>query len=303
MTVPPTPRLPDLADRADDRPRDLTPGGGRRPDRAGDRRRLGRGAVAVAAAAVTSAFAAAFTAAFASRPAVARVLALDAGAGAAIEADRAAAVDAGPAAAAGRVDQPPALAPTPALTEGPFYPPAFTPEPVRRLYRGSTPTFGTAMRLAGRVVDVRGRPLADARIEIWQCDARGHYHHPRDRGADHRDPDFEGFGWQSVGRDGAYDFATIVPVPYPGRTPHVHVRIRQGGRIALTSQIFLPEETAANGRDFLWRSLSPADRPRVSGTDPANAPALAAAAELARRLAPDRGADRLLLCDLVVSDV
>ena len=255
------------------------------------------------------------------RPGMARVLALDGArvgrGGAADDGSVAGEANAARGVAPAGAERGPPFSPTPALTEGPFYPPAFTPEPLRRLYRGSAPSAGTAMRLTGRVVDVRGRPLSGARIEIWQCDARGRSHHPRDRGAADRDPDFEGFGWQPVGRGGDYDFATIVPVPYPGRTPHVHVRIRHDGRIALTSQIFLPEETAANGRDFLWRSLAVADRARVAGTDgiagagaladalvdapPADPPPVDAGRAPERPFAP-RG-ERWLLCDLVVSDV
>lgn len=242
-------------------------------DRRSANRLIGRGALAVAAGTVAT------TSLLAGRAAVARVLPTALVDGSGFE----------------------RLAPTPSLTEGPFYPPAFTAEPARRLYRGAAPSFGTAMRLAGRIVDSRGRPLADARIEIWQCDARGHYHHPRDRDADNRDPDFLGFGWQRADAGGRYDFATIVPVPYPGRTPHVHVRVRHQGQIALTSQIFLPEETAANARDFLWRALSPADRERVAGTEASAPTGDGAVTALARELAVDRGADRLLLCDLVVS--
>lgn len=253
-------------------------------DRRDASRLIGRGALALAATTATT------TAAMLGlpRPAGARILPADV-----LDGTRAPAAG-GPAGAG------PALAPTPAMTEGPFYPPAFTAEPARRLYRGTAPAFGRPMRLAGRVVDVQGRPLAGARIEIWQCDARGHYHHPRDRGADNRDPDFAGFGWQAVDAGGRYGFATIVPVPYPGRTPHVHVRIRHQGRILLTSQIFLPEEVTANDEDFLWRSLSPSDRARVAGTDvPARPddPGLQALAAVAAEVGG--GADRLLLCDLV----
>ena len=56
----------------------------------------------------------------------------------------------------------------------------------------------------------------------------GVYHHPRDpRGP--ADPNFQGFGSTTVAEDGAYRFRTIEPVPYPGRTPHIHFRIRVPG--------------------------------------------------------------------------
>jgi protocatechuate 3,4-dioxygenase beta subunit len=143
--------------------------------------------------------------------------------------------------------------PTPSFTEGPFYPPAFDPEPTKSLVTGPLVPQAVPMRLAGRVVDRDGRPVGAARIEIWQCDANRHYHHPNDRGT--LDPGFAGHGWQPIATSGAYRFDTIRPVAYPGRTPHIHVRVKRDERPVLTSQIFLPDETAANDRDFLWRQL------------------------------------------------
>jgi protocatechuate 3,4-dioxygenase beta subunit len=165
----------------------------------------------------------------------------------------------------------PPLAPTPAMTEGPLYPPMFQATPVRTLRTSGAPSMGRPMLLAGRIVDTAGRPVEGARIEIWQCDARGHYHHPRDTGAEDRDPGFAGFGWQLAAAGGSYEFETIEPVPYPGRTPHVHVRVRQGARVRLTSQVFLPDRVEDNGRDFLWRALGRAGQPLASGSDVASA--------------------------------
>ncbi|MET0507692.1 MAG: intradiol ring-cleavage dioxygenase [Burkholderiaceae bacterium] len=172
----------------------------------------------------------------------------------------------------GRSDASP-LPLTPSMTEGPFYPPAFQPLPVRSLRAGSAAPSGKPLELSGRIVDANGRPLAGARVEIWQCDARGHYHHPRDGASDDRDPDFAGFGWQLADAQGAYVFETIEPVPYPGRTPHIHVRVRRDDRALVTSQMFLPERAEDNGRDFLWRALGrsnqslalASDRPVVAG--------------------------------------
>ena len=156
---------------------------------------------------------------------------------------------------------------TPSMTEGPFYPPAFQPLPVRTLRTGSSAPAGKPLEMSGRIVDASGQPLAGARVEIWQCDARGHYHHPRDGAADDRDPDFAGFGWQLADAQGAYVFETIEPVPYPGRTPHIHVRVRRDDRALVTSQMFLPERAEDNGRDFLWRALGRANQPLALASD------------------------------------
>jgi protocatechuate 3,4-dioxygenase beta subunit len=159
--------------------------------------------------------------------------------------------------ALGRVLEPAeaAPAPTPRLTDGPFYPPAFAPDPSASLIVGPMQAQARPLRLAGRVVDRSGRPLSGSRVEIWQCDARRHYHHPADGPADARDAGFRGYGWQAAGADGQYAFETIRPVAYPGRTPHIHVKVKVDGRAVLTSQIFMPDEADANAHDFLWRSL------------------------------------------------
>src|SRR5262249_36234104 len=42
-----------------------------------------------------------------------------------------------------------------------------------------------------------------------------------------------------TGSSGEYYFRTIKPVPYPGRTPHIHVKVKKGGKELLTTQIFV----------------------------------------------------------------
>ena len=51
-----------------------------------------------------------------------------------------------------------------------------------------------------------------------------------------------------------YSFRTIKPVPYPGRTPHIHFTVLENNRRRLTSQMFIEGE-AGNARDGLYRSL------------------------------------------------
>jgi protocatechuate 3,4-dioxygenase beta subunit len=109
--------------------------------------------------------------------------------------------------------------------------------------------------LTGRVLDRRGQPVAQAAVEIWQCDANAVYHHPAGGAEAERDPHFQGYGRTLTEADGRFHFRTIRPVPYPGRTPHIHVRIapRSGGTLA--TQLYLPNEPG-NARDFLFRQLS-----------------------------------------------
>lgn len=149
---------------------------------------------------------------------------------------------------------------TPAQTEGPFYPVEIPKDSDHDLLQnGSKAAYakGQPTWLEGSVADLNGRPVNGAQIEIWQCDGSGHYHHPGDGGR--ADNQFQGFGRVTVGDDGSYRFRTIRPVAYSGRTPHIHVKVKLGRRDLLTTQLYVADDPY-NARDFLWRSLSAADR-------------------------------------------
>ena len=172
-----------------------------------------------------------------------------------------------------------ALAPTPGASEGPFYPvrmPNDDDADLIRVEGAVREAGGDILRLAGRVLDANARPIAGARIEIWQCDANGVYLHPGDRQRASRDAGFQGFGHAKADAAGRVAFRTIVPVPYPGRTPHIHVKVLRGGRDLLTTQLYRAGHPQ-NPSDFLFRRLAPdeqrrismAIRPRVASTRPA----------------------------------
>jgi protocatechuate 3,4-dioxygenase beta subunit len=63
---------------------------------------------------------------------------------------------------------------------------------------------------------------------------------------------FQGYGRAEVDRDGRYAFRTIRPVPYPGRTPHIHVKVTAPGTSTLTTQLYLPD-SARNSEDGIFR--------------------------------------------------
>jgi protocatechuate 3,4-dioxygenase beta subunit len=149
-----------------------------------------------------------------------------------------------------------ALAPTPRQTTGPFYPltkPVDSDADLVMVAGRPGPAKGTVTHVIGRVLDPGGRPVADARVEIWQCDALGAYHHPRDGGG--IDPGFQGYGRMDAGDDGTYRFRTIRPVPYPGRTPHIHFAVTARGFPPLTTQMYVAGEPG-NGRDFVLRRIT-----------------------------------------------
>ncbi len=151
------------------------------------------------------------------------------------------------------------LLPTPSQTEGPYYPVALPADSDGDLLRNGTLEYaqGQPLWLEGRVTDTQGVALSGGMVEIWQCDADGHYHHPGDGGK--ASPNFQGFGRVVLGRDGRYRFRTIRPAPYTGRTPHIHVKVRLPQRELLTTQMYVAG-APGNARDFLWSRLSPSER-------------------------------------------
>jgi protocatechuate 3,4-dioxygenase beta subunit len=152
------------------------------------------------------------------------------------------------------------LSRSPAMTEGPFYPdrlPLDRDNDLIIVGDSLTPAVGQITHLTGRILDTGGSPVRDAEIEIWQCDANEVYLNSRDSGpkAGQRDKNFQGFGRFVTGSTGEYRFRTIKPVPYPGRpAPHIHYKIKRGGREILTSQIFIAG-FANNARDGVFRSV------------------------------------------------
>eukprot|EP00913_Durusdinium_trenchii_P028358 g26586.t1 len=146
---------------------------------------------------------------------------------------------------------------TPRQTEGPFYPdklPLDTDNDLLIINDGITPAVGEITHLTGRVLDVKGEPVRNAAVEIWQVDNHGSYIHTRGDNNGKRDSNFQGFGRFVTNRKGEYYFRTIKPVPYPGRTPHVHVAVNKGGKRMLTTQFYVKGD-ARNSRDFIYKSV------------------------------------------------
>ena len=150
------------------------------------------------------------------------------------------------------------LTKTPPFTEGPFYPdklPLDTDNDLIIVNNALTPAVGTITHLAGRVLDLKGNPVPNAGVEIWQVDNGGAYLHSGTSNKDKKDKNFQGFGRFTTSSTGEYYFRTIQPVPYPGRTPHIHVKVRVKGKEILTTQFFIAEEKDRNNRDGIYKSV------------------------------------------------
>ncbi len=182
---------------------------------------------------------------------------------------------------------------TAAVEEGPFYvEEALLRSDIREDRAGAV----TTLKL--KIVDANGCvPLPGAAVDVWHCDAAGNYSAAgNDRtDAGHLKPATTARflrGRQIADGDGFVTFTTIYPGWYPGRAPHIHLKVLVGAREAATTQLFfakalsnevyatvpyaardLPETTndndgvlrASNGASGAWPKVSRAGD-RLTGT-------------------------------------
>ena len=136
----------------------------------------------------------------------------------------------------------------PEQTEGPY----FVDERLNRSDIRSDPTDGrvrpgTPLALTLRISRLNAgdcQPLQGAQVDIWHCDALGVY-------SDVQDPGFNTIGqkflrgYQVTDALGEARFVTIYPGWYPGRTVHIHFKIRTATvaqrHFAFTSQLYFDD--------------------------------------------------------------
>jgi len=68
------------------------------------------------------------------------------------------------------------------------------------------------------------------------------------------DTAFQGYGRTAVDDRGGYRFRTIRPVPYPGRTPHIHVAVYAPGQGRFITQMYVEGEPL-NARDGILNGI------------------------------------------------
>jgi len=158
-----------------------------------------------------------------------------------------------------------ALTLTPRATEGPYYPDHLPLDQDNDLLRikDSATADGVIANFGGRLLNVDGKPISGAVIEVWQADNNGCYIHSNgtQRGKE-RDPKFQGYGKIETNAKGEYRFHTIKPGLYTGRTIHWHVRVKQNGKSMLTTQLFIAG-VPQNDRDGVLRGMG-TDEQRLS---------------------------------------
>jgi protocatechuate 3,4-dioxygenase beta subunit len=165
-------------------------------------------------------------------------------------------------------------APTAESPMGPFYPLnplAENDADLTRLAGHSGRARGQAIELTGRVLDLRGNPIAGARLELWQANAAGRYMHEADPATAPLDPDFQGFARLATGPDGAYRIVTVKPGGYDSpighRPPHLHFDL-QGRTHRSVAQMYFPEDAQGNARDTLYRALGSEAGSSLAARDP-----------------------------------
>jgi protocatechuate 3,4-dioxygenase beta subunit len=144
---------------------------------------------------------------------------------------------------------------TPPLTTGPFYPvlrPLDEDADLTRIRGREGVAKGTIIDVAGRVLTGAGAPVEGAKLDLWQANSYGRYHHPADPARAPLDPAFQGAAVLRTDKDGRFRFRTIVPGPYGSRARHIHFDVT-GHRRRLATQMFFPGER--NQDDHLYRAI------------------------------------------------
>jgi protocatechuate 3,4-dioxygenase beta subunit len=158
--------------------------------------------------------------------------------------------------------QPAERMPTSEQAMGPFYPvtkPIDQDADLTVIAGKPGKAQGQAIYVMGRVMDLKGRPIPNAQIEIWQANTFGRYTHPNDRNSAPLDPSFEGYGLFVTDQEGRYRFKTIKPAAYPAsadwvRPPHIHFQITTKANWFVTQMYFAGEPL--NEKDSLLASAS-----------------------------------------------
>lgn len=156
---------------------------------------------------------------------------------------------------------------TPEEIEGPFYPVTHLSDQdhdLTRIHGKAGMAQGKHILVTGAVIDKQGRPIEQARVEIWQANAAGRYRHLYDPNPAPIDPNFQGYAVVSTDVDGVFLFKTVIPGAYPAskhwvRPPHIHFKVSHQGYSQLITQMYFPGNPL-NASDLLLNDKSSRER-------------------------------------------
>src|SRR6195256_3624127 len=154
---------------------------------------------------------------------------------------------------------------TPEQILGPYYPMKTLDQnaDLTRLPGRPGRAAGHVLNVMGRVLNRKGGPVRNAKVEIWQANAHGRYTHPSDPNPAPLDPNFEGSAMLTTDRDGRYRFKTIKPAAYPAgpnrmRPAHIHFQV-SGRQDKIVTQMYF-EDDPYNAADPFLNSVGGAAR-------------------------------------------
>jgi protocatechuate 3,4-dioxygenase beta subunit len=158
-----------------------------------------------------------------------------------------------------------ALQRTPDQILGPFYPLSELPRTsdLTRVPGRSGRAEGLVISVMGRVLNLAGQPVRDAKVEVWQANTHGRYTHPSDPNPAPIDPNFEGSAVLTTDSEGRYRFKTIKPAAYPAgpnrmRPAHIHFQV-SGRQDKIVTQMYFENDPYNNADPFL-NSVGGAER-------------------------------------------
>ena len=122
---------------------------------------------------------------------------------------------------------------------------------------------GQVLNVMGRVLNLKGEPVRNAKVEIWQANANGRYTHPSDTNPAPLDPNFEGSAVLTTDQEGRYRFKTIKPAGYPAgpnrmRPAHIHFQV-SGRQDRLVTQMYFEGDPYNDTDRFLLTALEQKD--------------------------------------------
>lgn len=130
-------------------------------------------------------------------------------------------------------------------------------------------TVGVPLAVSGRVLDVEGKPLAGADVDVWQASPVGFYENQ-----DPAQPPMNLRGLFRTDADGGYHFQTVRPAGYPVptdgpcgellraqrrhpyRPAHLHFMVSAPGHRTLITQVFADDAEHLN-TDVVFAVLKP----------------------------------------------
>jgi protocatechuate 3,4-dioxygenase beta subunit len=122
---------------------------------------------------------------------------------------------------------------------------------------------GLVLNVMGRVLNLKGEPVRNAKVEIWQANMHGRYTHPSDHNTAPLDPNFEGSAILTTDDEGRYRFKTIKPAAYPAgpnrmRPAHIHFQV-SGRQDRLVTQMYFEGDPYLEADRFYQTALEQKD--------------------------------------------